>query len=469
MCNHTRKRGKHCSRCPLHSLGRRLKPNKLGLPAFLSRRGQPDTAPDAPTSMSRRSFIRRMGVVGAVGLGLSALPGWMPRMAFAQSPEQQNGEIVVVIFLRGGIDGLAAVAPYFEGRQYYDKRPSQHLKEPGSGQSAAIDLDGRFGLHPAMQPLKEIYDGGDLAFVHAAGLTDTSRSHFDAMMMMEFGAMGNKASADGWLARYLKATADRNGSPFRAVGMGQILPTSLSGGVPALALKSIADFHMDGRMDELQRMQTALAELYTIEAPQDNLDQQARLAFDTFDQMQALQAQTYTPAHGTEYNPTPFGTGLKQIAQIAKADVGLEVATIDLGGWDTHEDQGTFGGELEVLLRELSDGLSAFYRDMGDDMRRITVVTMSEFGRTVAENGSAGTDHGHGNFMMLMGGGVNGGQVYADWPTLSEESLDGGDLAITTDYRQVLAEIVSNRLKSPDIDFIFPDFQTTPLGLVVPA
>ncbi|NDJ61083.1 MAG: DUF1501 domain-containing protein [Chloroflexi bacterium] len=471
-CSHTKRGGKHCTRCPLHSMGARRRLGKLSLPALLSRRGErpePQEKSLVPAGMTRRSFLQKMGTVGAVGVSLSVLPNWMPRMAFAQTPDVTNGEVVIVVFLRGGIDGLAAVAPYFEGRAYYDNRPTQHLKEPGRGAEAAIDLDGRFGLHPSLLPLKTIYDGGDLAFVHATGLTDPTRSHFDAMMMMEFGIPGTQSASDGWLARYLKATAARNGSPFRAVGMGQVLPTSLMGGVSALALQSIADFHMEGRPDELQRMQRALADLYTIQAPQDELDQQARLAFDTFDQIQSLQAVAYEPANGAAYPESEFGMGLQQIAQMTKADVGLELAAIDLGGWDTHEQQGTFGGTFDYLLQDLANGLSAFYADMGQRMRHITVVTMSEFGRTIDENGSAGTDHGHGNFMMLMGGGVNGGQVYTHWPTMAPEALADGDLAITTDYRDVLAEIVSNRLHSADIEFIFPNFRTTPLGLVVPA
>ncbi|MEL6148648.1 MAG: DUF1501 domain-containing protein [Chloroflexota bacterium] len=451
----------------------RRRKDGLSLPAIITGRSSekadiPKLDP-VPRGMSRRDFFQKMGTVGAVGVGLSVMPKWMPRMAFAQSPQHSNGEIVIVIFLRGGIDGLAAVAPYFEDSTYYNKRPTQHLKAPGQGDGAAIDLDGRFGLHPAMQPLKSIYDAGDLAFVHATGLTDPTRSHFDAMMLMEFGTPGNRATTDGWLARYLKATADRNGSPFRAVGMGQVLPTSLTGGVSALALQSITDFHMDGRADELQRMQNALADLYTIQAPQDELDRQAKLAFDTFDEMSMLQQQTYTPANNAEYPETEFGMGLQQIAQIAKAEVGLEIAAIDIGGWDTHEQQGTLDGTFNYLLQNLADGLSALYQDLGSQMQNVTVVTMSEFGRTVDENGSGGTDHGHGNFMMVMGGGVNGGQVYTDWPTLEESALADGDLAITTDYRDVLAEIVSNRLYSADVDFIFPNFTTTPLGLVVPA
>ncbi len=471
MCNHTKRKGAHCARCPLHSMGARRKLGPLTLPAFLSRRSEPEIVEQStvPTGITRRDFLRKMGTVGAVGLSLSVLPNWMPRMAFAQNPEDTNGEMLLVVFLRGGIDGLAAVAPVFEGSTYYAHRPTQHLKEPGAGEGAGIDLDGQFSLHPSMLPLKDIYDAGDLAFIHATGLTDPTRSHFDAMMQMEFGTPGNKATSDGWLARYLKSTADRNGSPFRAVGMGHLLPTSLMGGVSALALQSIAEFHMEGRADELQRMQNALAELYTIQAPSDDLDQQARLAFDTFDQMTTMQTASYIPASGAQYPESEFGMGLQQIAQIAKADVGLEVAAIDVGGWDTHEQQGTFDGTFDYLLRDLAGGLSAFYADMGSRMRNVTVVTMSEFGRTVDENGSAGTDHGHGNFMMLMGGGVNGGQVFTNWPTLAPEALADGDLAITTDYRDVLAEVVANRLHSTDTDFIFPNFRTTPLGLVVPA
>lgn len=422
---------------------------------------------------SRRDFLKKLGTVGAVGAGMSLVPDWMPRLAFAQQAHNHNGNTVVVIFLRGGIDGLAAVAPVFEGTHYYDSRPTQNLGEPGSGETAGIDLDGQFGLHPAMLPLKPIYDSGDLAFVHATGLTDPTRSHFDAMMFMEYGTPGEKFTEAGWLARHLQSTAERAGSPFRSVGLGAVLPTSLQGPVSSLALQSIVDFHLQGRTDEMERIRSTLSQLYTVDNPTQPLDQQAALVFQTLDELQRLSAITYTPSNGAEY-PTDggegyFGMGLRQISQLIKADVGLEVATIDFGGWDTHENQGTHDGTFNYLLSTLARGLAALYTDLGDRMRNVTVVTMSEFGRTLNENASAGTDHGHGNLMMLMGGGVNGGQVFTRWPGLAPEFRDAeGDLAITTDYRDVLAELVRNRMNNNDLGFVFPNYTPNALGLITP-
>ena len=416
---------------------------------------------------TRRDFLKSIGVVGAVGAGMSIMPSWMPRMAFAHPNHQATGNTVVVIFLRGGIDGLCAVAPYFEGRHYYDARPTQNVAEPGRGENAALDLDGRFGFHPIMHPLKGIYDSGELAVVHATGLTDPTRSHFDAMLFMEYGTPGEKLADAGWLARHLQSTAERSGSPFRSVGIGSTLPTSLRGPVSSLALQSIADFHLQGRSDELERMRRTLAQLYSVESPTDPLHDQARLVFQTIDELQALNALDYQPAAGADYPMGEFGMGLQQIAQLIKADVGLEVAAIDFGGWDTHDNQGTHDGDFANLLSALSRGLAAFYTDIGAHNQNVTVVTMSEFGRTLNENASAGTDHGHGNFMMLMGAGVNGGQVYTDWPTLAPEGLDDeGDLAITTDYRDVLAEVVQNRLHNDNLAAVFPNYTPNTLGLV---
>lgn len=417
---------------------------------------------------SRRDFLKKMGVVGAVGAGMSMMPSWMPRLAFAQQAHNPTGNTVVCIFLRGGIDGLATVAPYFEGRHYYESRPTQHLAEPGRGENAALDLDGRFGFHPVMRPLKEIYDSGHLAVVQATGLTDPTRSHFDAMLFMEYGTPGEKFTDAGWLARHLQSTAERTGSPFRSVGIGAVLPTSLRGPVSSLALQSIADFHLQGRADEIEKVQQALAQLYAIDAPSEPLDHQAHLVFETLDQLRTINAVTYEPANGANYpDGNEFGMGLRQIAQLIKADVGLEVACIDFGGWDTHENQGTFDGTFNYLLSTLSQGLHAFHTDLGNRMQNVTVVTMSEFGRTLNENGSAGTDHGHGNIMMLMGGGVNGGQVYTNWPGLAPEHRDpDGDLAITTDYRDVLAEVVRHRLQNDDLGFVFPNYTPNTLGII---
>jgi uncharacterized protein (DUF1501 family) len=412
---------------------------------------------------SRRNFLKSSTALGVIGASKTLFPTWMPSMAFATELNKAPGDVLVNIFLRGGMDGLSAVVPYFEGSRYYDVRPTQAIAEAN-----LTNLDGRFGLHPAMLPLKELYDEGSFGIVHATGSPDDSRSHFDAMQFMEYGTPGEKAIGTGWLGRHLKTAAWQNHSPFRAVGMGVMVPQSLRGPVTPLAIKSIADFHFKGRESELAQLQASLSTLYQIEAPLDPLGEQAKLVFDTVELLNDLDARGYTPVESAKYPDSEFGMGLKQIAQLIKADVGLEVASLDLGGWDTHEGQGTLDGEFNALLSELSQGLHAFYTDMSDYMKNITVVTMSEFGRRVEENGSAGTDHGHGNVMFVMGGGVQGGQVFTDWPSLNREALEDGDLAITTDYRDVLAEIVQGRLMNTALADIFPKHKIKPLGLITP-
>lgn len=420
------------------------------------------------TNLNRRQFLQSAGATGVLGLSNATLPSWMPRMAFRdQLKVTGNHDTLVCIFLRGGMDGLSAVVPYAEGRHYYDNRPTTAVAEPGSGEGSAIDIDGQFGLHPELAPLKEIMDQGDLAVVHATGLTDNTRSHFDAMQFMEYGIPGNKTIGTGWIGRHLQTTAERNNSPFRAIGLGMLSPTSLRGPISSLAIRSIADFHFKGRTDELKRLQRSLQLLYTTDAPADQLSSQAKLVFDTLATVKQLNPESYTAANGAKYYEDEFHMGLKQIAQIIRADVGLEVACLDLGGWDTHEAQGTIDGEFSNLMTILGGGLQAFYTDMQDRMGNVTVVVMSEFGRTLVENGSGGTDHGHGNVMFLMGGGVRGGQVYANWPGLAPEALDAeGDLAITIDYRDVLTEILTGRMNSYALEQIFPGHVATQLGLV---
>jgi uncharacterized protein (DUF1501 family) len=421
---------------------------------------------------SRRDFLSGAAKLGVIGAAKSLFPSWMPRLAFRpQAQTSGRGDVLVAIFLRGGIDGLSAIVPYGEGANYYDRRPTLYVPEPGSSPNAAIDLDGFFGLHPSLAPLHNIYTANDLLLVHATGSIDPSRSHFDAMQFMEYGTPGSKTTGTGWIGRHLQSVATQNDSPFRAVGMGAMVQNSLRGNVVPLALKSIADFHLRGRADELQRAQAALGQMYGVQAPVDMLGSQARAVFETVDLLGAMSASGYTPENGAIYpeDDHGFGMGLRQIAQLIKADVGLEVACVDVGGWDTHENQGTLDGQFAYLLDTLGKGLAAFYADMGAGMRDVTVVTMSEFGRTVDENASNGTDHGHGNFMMVMGGGAAGGQVYSQWPTLDEMALDeSGDLNITTDYRDVLAEIVQNRLGNRAMSDVFPHHTVTPLGLIRP-
>ncbi|MFT7585410.1 MAG: hypothetical protein ACI9EW_001835 [Cellvibrionaceae bacterium] len=422
------------------------------------------------THLNRRQFLQSAGATGVLGISQAALPSWMPRMAFRdQFNVSGTNDTLICVFLRGGMDGLSAVVPYAEGKHYYDNRPTTAVAEPGSGQGSAIDIDGQFGFHPALAPLKDIMDEGDLAVVHATGLTNSSRSHFDAMQFMEYGSPTDKTIGTGWIGRHLQTTAARNDSPFRAIGLGLMAPASLRGPVSPLAIRSIADFHFKGRTDELKRLQQSLQMLYTTDAPTNPLGSQAKLVFDALDTVKKLNPESYSAANGAEYGEDEFHIGLKQVAQIIRADVGLEVACLDLGGWDTHETQGTLDGEFNGLMNVLGGGLQAFYTDMQDHMKNVTVVVMSEFGRTLVENGSGGTDHGHGNVMFLMGGGVRGGQVYAKWPGLAPQGLDEeGDLAITIDYRDVLTEVLTGRMNSHAIDQVFPGHIATQLGLVNP-
>ncbi len=419
-------------------------------------------------TISRRNILKAGAAMGVIGASQSLFPRWMPKMAFSDVKARGNApkhDTLVCVFLRGGMDGLSAVIPFGEGKNYYDVRPTIAVAEPNSGNNSAVDLDGFFGLHPALSPLKEIYDEEDLLIVHATGSIDPTRSHFDAMQFMEYGVQGDKSINTGWLGRYLKTAAWQNESPFRAVGMGEILQDSLRGPVLPLSLKSIADFHFKGRANQMRQLRQSLLELYSTQSSADAVGAQAKLVFETVDTLKTMQAQRYQPASGAEYPDDEFGMGLQQVAQLIKANVGLEVACVDYDGWDTHENQGTNGGEYASAVETLGRGLHAFYTDLQAEMGNITLVTMSEFGRRVVENGSQGTDHGHGNFMFAMGGGVKGKQVFTDWPTLAPNALDEGDLAITIDYRHVLAELLQKRGGNSAIDEIFPKFEARSLGL----
>ncbi|MDX2163030.1 MAG: DUF1501 domain-containing protein [bacterium] len=422
-------------------------------------------------NLSRRGFLRNLGLnaaraTGIVGASSHLFPAWMPKLVF--SPLGQDAgqrDVLIAIFQRGGMDGLNAVVPYGEGSGYYDRRPSIAIPEPDGSDTSAIDLDGFFGLHPALRPLQAIFQDGALGIVHAAGSPDPSRSHFDAMEYMERGIPGDKMTGTGWITRHLQTAAWENGSPFRAVGMGALLPSSLRGEPSALSLRSIADFHLAGRQDQLVSVQRTLAGLYQIDTGADLMSAKASGVLNTLEMMNALSQEQYIPANGATYPDGEFGHGMRQVAQLIKAEVGLEVACIDIGGWDTHDYQGGVDGQFAYLLDEFARTLEAFYADMHDYMARITVVSMSEFGRTAGENASGGTDHGHGNAMFVMGGAVNGG-MYANWPGLHDEALDQSDLAITTDYRDVLAEILVKRVQNNALESIFPGYTPSMLNIV---
>ncbi len=426
-------------------------------------RNRPQTAERRPsTPRTRRSFLH----ASATAFAAAALPGWMPRLAFAPAGAAPGGDLLICVFLRGGMDGLSAVVPHGDP-EYYRRRPSLAVPGPTSGDDAAVvDLDGFYGLNPALRPLKDLWDAGHLAVVHAVGSPDPTHSHFDAMDTMERGTPGEKSIPTGWIGRHLQTAPWHNASPLRAIGMGGVATAALRGPVPVTTLKSIADFHLSGRIDGLEEVQQALNRLYelTPEFTPATVD-----TFSAIETLSKVDVGGYAPTGGAVYPEGEFGRALQQVAQLDKAEVGLEVACIDVGGWDTHADQGVADGRLPTLLTELGQGLAALYADLGERRQHVTVITMSEFGRRVAENGSGGTDHGHGNCMFVIGGGIHGGRVYGQWPTLATDALYGpGDLALTTDYRDVLAELVAARLGNPSIDAVFPTYTAQPLGLARP-
>lgn len=394
-------------------------------------------------------------------------PAWMPRLAFAPQNNSPRGDVLVCVFLRGAADALNIVAPYAED-EYYRQRPTIALARPDDGRQEpslrVIDLDGFFGLHPALAPLLPAWQANELAFVHACGAPDESRSHFQAIELMERGVATTGGPASGWLGRHLASFDTDNASPLRAVGIGERVPRMLQGAVPATALRSIADFHLQGDGATVQQMQRALATLYADDAA---LGEAGRETLNTLALIEKLNATEYTPRGGVHYPASELGMGLKQIAALLKAQVGLEVACVDAGGWDTHVAQGGGEGAMAELLRDVGASLAAFYDDLRDFSNQLSIVVMSEFGRRVQENGGLGTDHGHGSLMWLLGGGMNGGRVHGDWKGLHANVLfQNMDLAVTTDYRDVLGEVLVKRLRNNKLDEVFPNFRVTLRGVV---
>lgn len=399
--------------------------------------------------MKRRLFLKGSGLAA---FGVGASPVWLERALYAADAPSPRKKVLVAIFQRGAMDGLSAVVPFGESR-YYDLRPSLAVARPNGTEEAALDLDGFFGLHPAMKPLAPLYRAGQLAIVHAAGSPDPTRSHFDAQDYMESGTPGVKSTGDGWLNRTLPKQPS---SPVRAVALGTALPRALRGRNEALAIANLNEFEVRD-----QRGAATFEEMYSA-----TLDKAfgatARDAFDAVKIVQSIREQSREPAHGAQYPNGRFGDSLRQIARLIKANAGLEVAFTDIGGWDTHVNQFAARpsqGQLANLLGQFAQGIAAFVQDLGDRLQDVAIVTMSEFGRTAKENGNRGTDHGHANAMFVLGGGVKGGKVHGDWPGLAPEQLyEGRDLAVTTDFRDVLGELVAKQLGNRNLAGVFPGY-----------
>jgi uncharacterized protein (DUF1501 family) len=401
---------------------------------------------------TRRRLLTGAGVLG----GLGALELAAPRMAFAA--DRHNTDLLVVVSLRGGADGLSLVPPIAD-HDYLAARPDIAVKP-----SQAVKLDRHFGLHPAFAPLVPYWHNQQLAVVHAVGDSDGTRSHFEATDAMERGVNLANGTQTGWVDRLMTARG-LSAADFPAMAIGYP-PGTLRGGAPALALNSVSELRVQVAKPATHRTETALAQMYDGIAGPNAVA--ARGTLDALRRLAPYRDKTYVPHAGVSYPDDSFGNGLMQIAQIARAGLGLEVATVDAtGSWDTHEGMGVAtSGYLHNQISSLARGLAAFARDLGPLLARTTIVTVSEFGRRVAQNGSSGVDHGHGSVMLALGGGIRGGRVYGRWPGLGATQLDNGDLRPTTDYRDVLGELVRRRLGGTRVlGTVFPDHRPHELGL----
>ena len=420
---------------------------------------------------TRRVFLRG-SAIAMVGMGQA--PMWLARAAAAEGRKRKT---LVAIFMRGAADGLNIVVPFGDPR-YRELRPNLGLQAPRSQDESLntgpfgplIDLDGKFGLHPGLRPFKELWDKRQLAIVEAAGSPDPSRSHFDAQDYMESGTPGK--TGNGWLNRALGQPGS-DASPLRAVALSNRVPRTLRGDYEAVAIGNVQDFNITD-----QERLAILKNMYSLSSDA----VMRRTGKDAFEAMNMLQsiAKEQGPNRG---GPVPvvgqvlpntrpsygaggqLGRNLQELARLIKSGAGVEAAFAEVDGWDHHQDE---NNQLANLLNQFSNAIAAFCQDLGDRMEDVAIVTMSEFGRTVQENGTGGTDHGHGSLMMVLGGTVRGGKVFGEWPGLEKEQLfEGRDLAVTTDFRTVLSELVQGHLGRNDLSPVFPGFKPGPaLGLL---
>ena len=404
-------------------------------------------------SITRRTFLKG-GAMAVVGT--AAIPTFLTRAALGTSESNSKAKRLVVIFQRGAADGLNIVVPHAE-RAYYQMRPSINIPR-----QQVIDVNGFFGLHPSLAPLKPLWDQKHLAIVHAAGSPDETRSHFDAQDYMESGTPGVKSTQDGWLNRTLQSEHGATASPFRAVSLGNSLPRILAGAAPAVAVSNINGFGIAGGNPAATPIANTFEAMYA-QSVDSVLHGTGRETFDAVKMLKSADPQKYTPAAGANYPKGRFGDALRQTAQLIKSDVGVQIAFTDIGGWDHHVNEGAVDGQLGNVLREFAQAIAAFWIDLGSLAENTVLITMSEFGRTARENGDRGTDHGHANVMFLMGGPVRGGHVYGRWPGLESSQLhEGRDLALTTDFRTVVGESVARHLGNRDLNTVFPGFNNSP-------
>lgn len=382
--------------------------------------------------------------------------------ASSASPLTSTRDTLITIFLRGGMDALTAVVPYTDS-QLYALRPTLAVRPPGQP-NGALDLDGFFGLAPSAAPLLTPWNAGALAIVHAAGSTDPTRSHFDAMRFIESATpnMGTSNVGSGWIGRHLQTSAPVGSGALRGLALNKLVPRMCAGAPGVLPIDDPAGFVFPGAASTSAQRRAVIEALHA-NAPEPHAGA-ADSSFATIDLLASVPLSTYVPSNGAVYPNSKFGSALRSIAALLKAGIGLEVAHYDWNGWDHHAHMGPVTGTLALMLADLAQGLKAFYLDLHGDPHGYTLVVQSEFGRRVAQNGSGGTDHGHGGCMFVLGEHVNGGQVFGSWPTLAQ--LDNGDLQVTTDYRDVLGEVLAVRLQSTSLAQVSPNHAPSFLGVV---
>ena len=405
-------------------------------------------------AITRRVFLKNGGLVV---VGTAAVPSFLTRAAFGEVEPGARNKRLVVIFQRGAADGLNIVVPHGES-QYYALRPNINIPR-----QAVLDLDGFFGLHPSLAPFQPLWRQRHLAIVHAAGSPDPTRSHFDAQDFMESGTPGLKATEEGWLNRSLHdMPLPSPTTPFRAMALGPSLPRILSGAEAAVAMNNINDFSVGGRSAKPSPAATTFEAMYD-HSLDTVLHGAGEKTFDAVKMLKSADPGKYTAAPGANYPRGRFGDSLRQLAQLIKANLGVQVAFADIGGWDHHVNEGSTEGQIANVLTDFSQSLAAFWIDLGDLAEDTVIVTMSEFGRTARENGNRGTDHGHANVMFVLGGPVKGGKVYGRWPGLDQSQLyEGRDLALTTDFRQVIGEAVARHMGNRNLNAVFPGYDNRP-------
>ncbi|RXK81790.1 DUF1501 domain-containing protein [Filimonas effusa] len=417
---------------------------------------------------SRRAFLKGGGLA-LFGIGFGGVPSFLARAAdsFKQAGPYKKNKIIVCIFQRGAMDGLMAVTP-FTDTFLKEARPTLFMSaaKSASGKSL-IDLDGRFGLHPSMNAFEPLFREKRLAIVHGIGSPNNTRSHFDAQDYMESGTPFNKGTSSGWLNR-ASGLLGHDASPFRAVSLTSAMPRSFYGDNPALAISNLQDFSIQMKGNPLAANTAAKSfeDLYD-QTTSSLLSKTGKESFEAIKMLQKTNVRNYTPANNAIYPSSALGNSLKQIAQLIKMDVGLEVAFAESGGWDTHFNQGTENGIFARNVQDLSESITAFWADLSAYQDQVTVMTMTEFGRTVKQNGTNGTDHGRASCNFILGNDVNGGIVHGNMKPLSVDNLeDGRDLAVTTDFRAVFSEVAGKHLNISNTSGLFPDWKGTPIGVM---